>query len=43
MKPGRLSEARDEIRRALASTRNLRERELLEMRLKQLEKTAPSA
>ncbi len=36
-KLGRLSEARDEIRRALAMTRNLRERELLEKRLKEWE------
>ncbi|HVZ38119.1 MAG TPA: RNA polymerase sigma factor [Candidatus Kapabacteria bacterium] len=37
MKLGRLSEAREEIQRAIAMTRNLRERELLENRLKQLE------
>lgn len=36
-KLGRLSEARDEIRHALSMTRNLRERELLEKRLKELE------
>ena len=34
MKLGRLSEAREELRRALAMTKNLRERELLEKRLK---------
>ncbi len=43
MKMGRLSEARDEIRRALSMTKNLRERELLEKRLTQRERTAPSA
>lgn len=37
MKLGRLSEARDEIRCALSMTQNLRERELLEKRLKELE------
>ena len=42
-KLGRLSEARDEIRRALAMTKNLRERELLEKRLRQWEKATPSA
>jgi predicted RNA polymerase sigma factor len=35
---GRLSEAREEIERAMAMTKNLRERELLANRLKQLEK-----
>jgi predicted RNA polymerase sigma factor len=38
MKMGRLSEAREEIQRAVAMTKNLREQELLENRLKQLEK-----
>jgi len=42
MKLGRLSEAREEIRRALATTKNLREQELLEKRLRRLE-TAASA
>jgi len=37
MKLGRLSEARDEIRRALRMTKNVRERELLEKRLRQWE------
>ncbi len=36
MKMGRLSEAREEVQRALAMTKNLRERELLENRLAQL-------
>ena len=40
MKMGRLSEAREEIQRAIAMTKNLREQELLENRLKQLEKAA---
>ena len=40
MKMGRLSEAREEIQRAVAMTKNLREQELLENRLKQLEKAA---
>ena len=40
MKMGRLSEAREEIDRAIAMTKNLREQELLENRLKQLEKAA---
>lgn len=43
MKLGRLSEAREEIRRALTMTKNLREQELLQKRLKQLEETTPSA
>jgi len=38
MKMGRLSEAREEIQRAIAMTKNLREQELLANRLKQLEK-----
>src|SRR3984957_15584623 len=42
MKMGRLSEAREEIRRAIAMTKNLREQELLANRLKQLEKAAAS-
>jgi predicted RNA polymerase sigma factor len=40
MKLGRLSEAREEIKRAIATTKNLREQELLTNRLKQLEKAA---
>jgi predicted RNA polymerase sigma factor len=40
MKMGRLSEARDEIERAIGMTKNLREQELLANRLKQLEKAA---
>jgi predicted RNA polymerase sigma factor len=43
MKMGRLSEAREEIQRAIAMTKNLREQELLANRLKQLEKAAFSA
>jgi predicted RNA polymerase sigma factor len=42
MRLGRLSEARDEIQRAIAMTKNLRERELLANRLKQWEKADPS-
>jgi RNA polymerase sigma factor (sigma-70 family) len=42
MKLGRLSEAREEIQRAIAMTTNLREQELLASRLKQWEKAAPS-
>ncbi len=38
-KMGRLSEARDEIQRALAMTKNVREQELLATRLKQLEES----
>ena len=38
MKMGRLSEAREEIERAIAMTKNQREQELLANRLKQLEK-----
>lgn len=41
-KMGRLSEARDEVRRALDITKNLRERELLAKRLKRLEEAASS-
>jgi hypothetical protein len=37
---GRLSEAREEIQRAIAMTKNLREQDLLANRLKQLEKAA---
>jgi predicted RNA polymerase sigma factor len=40
MKTGRLSEAREEIQRAIAMTKNLREQELLENSLKQFEKAA---
>ena len=43
MKLGRLSEACEEIRRALEMTKNLREQELLASRLKQWEKAASSA
>jgi predicted RNA polymerase sigma factor len=43
MKMGRLSEAREEIRRAIAMTKNLPEQELLENSLKHLEKAAFSA
>ncbi|MBV8892584.1 MAG: RNA polymerase sigma factor [Acidobacteria bacterium] len=42
MKMGRLSEAREEIERAIAMTQNLREQELLTERLKQIEKAAQS-
>jgi len=42
MKMGRLAEAREEIQRAIAMTKNLRERELLANRLKQLEKSGSS-
>ena len=42
MKMGRLSEAREEIQRAIAMTKNLREQELLANRLKELEKAAIS-
>jgi predicted RNA polymerase sigma factor len=42
MKLGRLSEAGEEIQRAIAMTKNLREQELLANRLKQLEKAALS-
>jgi len=43
MKLGRLSEARQEIERAIAMTKNLRELELLANRLKQLENGTISA
>ena len=42
MKMGRLSEAREEIQRAIAMTKNLREQDLLAKRLKQIEKAALS-
>ena len=42
MKMGRFSEAREEIERAIDMTQNLRERELLTERLKQIKKAAPS-
>jgi RNA polymerase sigma-70 factor, ECF subfamily len=42
MKLGRLSEAREEIRRAIAMTKNLREQELLTEKLKQIENATPS-
>lgn len=37
MKAGRLSEAREEIRRAIAMTQNMREQELLARKLGQIE------
>ena len=40
VKMGRFTEAREEIQRAIAMTKNLREKELLANRLKQLEKAA---
>jgi RNA polymerase sigma-70 factor (ECF subfamily) len=40
MKMGRVPEAHEEIQRAIAMTKNLREQELLANRLRQLEKTA---
>ena len=40
MKMGRFTEAREEIQRAIAMTKNLREQQLLENRLAQLEKAA---
>jgi predicted RNA polymerase sigma factor len=43
MKMGRLSEAREETERAIATTKNLREQELLAKRLKQIEKATLSA
>jgi RNA polymerase sigma factor (sigma-70 family) len=43
MKLGRFSEARVEIERAIAMTKNMREQELLANKLKQLEKAASSA
>ncbi|HET8799282.1 MAG TPA: DUF6596 domain-containing protein, partial [Thermoanaerobaculia bacterium] len=42
MKLGRLAEAREEIQRAIAMTKNSREQELLAERLKQIEKAASS-
>ena len=42
MKMGNFAEARDEIQRALAMTKNLREQELLTEKLKQIEKAALS-
>jgi RNA polymerase sigma-70 factor (ECF subfamily) len=42
MKLGRFSEARDEIERAIAMTKNLRERELLTEKLRQIEKASLS-
>lgn len=42
MKMGRLTEAREEIQRAIAMTENLRERELLAERLKQIEQSGLS-
>src|SRR5690242_3770229 len=43
MKMGRFPEARKEIQRAIAMTKNLREQELLTEKLKQIEKAASSA
>jgi predicted RNA polymerase sigma factor len=43
MKMGRFTEARKEIQRAIAMTKNLREQELLANRLRQIEKAALSA
>jgi RNA polymerase sigma-70 factor, ECF subfamily len=43
MKMGNFPEAREEIERAIALTQNLREQELLMERLKQIEKSVPSA
>ena len=40
MKMGRLSDAREEIERAITMTKNLREQELLANRLERLEKEA---
>jgi predicted RNA polymerase sigma factor len=42
MKLGRFNEAREQIQRAIAMTKNLREQELLTERLKQIEKAARS-
>jgi predicted RNA polymerase sigma factor len=42
MKMGNFPAAREEIQRAIALTQNLREKELLRERLKQMEKAAPS-
>jgi predicted RNA polymerase sigma factor len=41
MKLGRISEAREEIHRAMAMTENLREQELLMERLREIERAAP--
>ena len=43
MKVGRLAEAREEIQRAIAMTKNLREQELLTEKLKQIDNAASSA
>ena len=43
MKMGRFTEAREEMRRALALTKNLREQELLTDKLKRMEKADSSA
>jgi predicted RNA polymerase sigma factor len=43
MKMGNFPEAREEIQRAIAMTKNLREQELLTEKLKQIEKAALSA
>jgi predicted RNA polymerase sigma factor len=43
MKIGRLAEAREEIQRAIAMTKNLREQELLTEKLKQIDNAALSA
>ena len=43
MKIGRFAEAREEIQRAIAMTKNLREQELLTEKLKQIEKASLSA
>jgi predicted RNA polymerase sigma factor len=42
MKMGNFPEAREEIQRAIAMTKNLREQELLTEKLKQIEKAALS-
>jgi len=42
MKMGNFPEAREEIQRAIALTKNLREQELLTERLKQMDTAAPS-
>jgi predicted RNA polymerase sigma factor len=42
IKLGRFSEAREEIQRAIAMTKNLREQQLLTERLKQMDKAAAS-
>jgi predicted RNA polymerase sigma factor len=43
MKMGNFPEAREEIQRAIAITKNLREQELLTEKLKQIDKAALSA